>query len=171
MHQLQLLSPSPSWTTFFFNSPADETLTGTLTPDQSEPENGNKGAFHIPQSSRIGAYQSDGLVSCSGQPLCEVGSYRSAEMQLAYFTAAADWATEYFTNLDVTCRVKAQVNHTIFLMYKNRDYNPLKPVTYFNLVKRAKKKKTSVGSSHVIFFGHPLCQKFLSIFLNIIKYT
>ena len=41
------------------DKPIDETLTGTTTLGQSEPEsNSNEGVFHIPQSSRTGVSSS-----------------------------------------------------------------------------------------------------------------
>ena len=64
--------------------PIDETLISTITLGQSD----NKGIFHIPQNSRIGASSSDGLVSYPGHLLR--GSYPSAEMQLAYSLAPAE---------------------------------------------------------------------------------
>ena len=42
----------------------DGTLTSTTTPGQTGAESkGNEGVLHIPQNSRTGASQSDGLVS------------------------------------------------------------------------------------------------------------
>ena len=65
-------------------------MSGATTPSQSEP--GNEGAFCIRQSTRITeASPSDCLVSYPGHPLEE--SYPSAEKQLVYSTAQADWAT------------------------------------------------------------------------------
>ena len=65
--------------------PKDGILTGTTTQGQSEPgSNGNEEILHIPQSSRSRASPSDGLVSYTGH---------SSEMQLAYSTAPANWAT------------------------------------------------------------------------------
>ena len=53
--------------------------------------NSNEEVLCIPQSSCItGASQSDCLVSCPGHLLGV--SYNSAEMQLVYSTAPADWA-------------------------------------------------------------------------------
>ena len=70
----------------------DRTQSGTTTPSQNEPgSNGNKGVLHITQSSRVGASTSDGLVSYPGQLLEWGGVYSSAEMQLAYSTAPANW--------------------------------------------------------------------------------
>ena len=54
---------------------------------------GNKGVLRIPQSFRItGVSPSDCLVSYPGHSLGE--SYPSAEMQLVYSTATADWGIE-----------------------------------------------------------------------------
>ena len=67
-------------------------LSGATTPGQSGPgSNGNKGVLHIPQSSSItGTSPSNCLVSYPGHSM--VGSYPSAEKQLVYSTAPADWA-------------------------------------------------------------------------------
>ena len=69
--------------------PIAETLTGTTFPGQSGPaSNGNKGVHYIPQNSRTRASPSDGLES---YPRWGV-DLLSAVMQLAYSTAATDWA-------------------------------------------------------------------------------
>ena len=76
--------------------PIDRTLSDTTTLGQSGlGSNGNGRVLHIPQSI-TGASPSDCLVSSPGHLLGEVGeSYPSAEMQLVYFAALADWATGY----------------------------------------------------------------------------
>ena len=63
----------------------DWTLTGTNTPDQSEPgSNGNGGVLHNPQSSRTRASPSDCLVSSPGQLVVGGESYPFTEVQLGY---------------------------------------------------------------------------------------
>ena len=73
--------------------PIDRTLSGATTPGQSGPgSNGNEGALRIPQSSSItGTSTSDCLVSYPRHSLGQ-RSYPSAEMQLVYSTAPANWA-------------------------------------------------------------------------------
>ena len=69
---------------------------GATIPSQSGPvSNDNEGVFRILQSSCItGTSQSDCLVSYSEHSLAAgVGAYPSAEVQLVYSTAPADWAT------------------------------------------------------------------------------
>ena len=68
------------------------TLSVAITLSQSGPGiNGNKGVLHIPQSSSItGTSPSDYLVSYLRHSLGK--SYPSAEVQLVYSTAQADWA-------------------------------------------------------------------------------
>ena len=68
----------------------DRTLSVATTP--SEPgSNGNKGAFRIPESSRItGATPSDCFVSHSGHLVGD--SYSFGEMQFVYSTPPVDWA-------------------------------------------------------------------------------
>ena len=68
------------------------TLLGATTLSQSgSGSNSNKGVFHIPQSSSItGTSPSNCLVSYPGHSFGE--SYPSAEKQLVYSTAPADWA-------------------------------------------------------------------------------
>ena len=63
--------------------PIDRALSTATIPGQSNPEsNWNEGLLRIPQSTRI----SGSSPSHSG------GSYPSAEVQLMYTTAPADWA-------------------------------------------------------------------------------
>ena len=72
------------------------TLSGATTLGLSGPgSNGNEGVLHIPQSSHItGTSPSDCLMSYPGHFFCGGGgSYPSAEMQLVYSTATADWTT------------------------------------------------------------------------------
>ena len=71
----------------------DKTLSSATTLGQSGPgSNGNEGVLHIFQSSSItGALSSNCLVSYPGHSLVE-GSYSSAEMQLVYSTAPANYA-------------------------------------------------------------------------------
>ena len=79
-----ILQPHADWAT----------LTGTTAPDQSgSGSNGNEGILHIPQSSRIETSKSD-------IRLCVGGFYPSAEMELAYFTASANWAARYQVRLN-----------------------------------------------------------------------
>ena len=68
------------------------TLLNANTPSQSGPgSDGSEGVLRIPQSSSItGVSLSDCLVSYPGHWLGEY--YPSAEMQLAYSAASADWA-------------------------------------------------------------------------------
>ena len=57
--------------------------------------NGNEGVLHSPLSSIItGTSQSDCLGSYPGHSLGEGGSYPSAEVQLVYSTAPAEWARQ-----------------------------------------------------------------------------
>ena len=72
----------------------DRSLSGTTTPSQSVPgSDGNKGVIHIHQSSCItGTSPSDCLVSYTGHSLGK--SYPSAEKQLVYSTAPANWAIQ-----------------------------------------------------------------------------
>ena len=71
--------------------PIEGTLSGATILGQSGPgSDGNKDVLHIPQSSRFTrASPSDRLVSYPQHSLGE--SYPSAEMQLVYSTAPADW--------------------------------------------------------------------------------
>ena len=73
--------------------PIDRTLSGATTPSQSgHGSDGNEGVLCILQSSSItGTSPSDCLLSYTGSSLGEF--YPSAEMQLVYSTALADWAT------------------------------------------------------------------------------
>ena len=74
--------------------PIDRSLSGATTPGQSGlGGNSNEGVLHISQSLGITANSaSDCLVSY--QNICWVGgSYPSAEMQLVYSTAPADWVS------------------------------------------------------------------------------
>ena len=71
--------------------PRDQALlVATTKPNPGS--NDNEGVLHIPQSSSITeASLSDCLVSYSGYLWGEF--YSSAEMQLVYSAAPADWAT------------------------------------------------------------------------------
>ena len=73
--------------------PIDKTLSSATTSGQSGPgSNGNEGVLYIPQSSSIiGISLSDCLVPYPEHSLGR-GSYPSAEKQLMYSTAPADWA-------------------------------------------------------------------------------
>ena len=70
----------------------DRTLSGATTPGQSGlGGNGNKGVFHVPQSSCIiGTTPSDCIMSYPEQSLGEF--YPSTEKQSVYSTATTDWA-------------------------------------------------------------------------------
>ena len=77
--------------------PTERTLSGATPPSQSVPENnGNKGVFHIPQISKSRVSSSDGLILYLRHWLRR--SYPSAEMQLVYSTAPANWADIYVNN-------------------------------------------------------------------------
>ena len=66
--------------------PIDRTLSGATTLGQSGPgSNDREGVLHIPGTSSL-----DCLVSYTGHSL--EGSYPSAEMQLVYSVAPANWA-------------------------------------------------------------------------------
>ena len=69
-------------------------LLGATTPGQSRPvSDDNEGVLRIHQSSNIaGTSPSDCLVSYI-RTLVGGGSYPSAEKQLVYSTAPADWVT------------------------------------------------------------------------------
>ena len=71
-------------------------LSGITILDQGGPgSDGNKGVLRIPQSSSItGASSSDCLVAYPGHSLGE--SYTSAEMQLVYPAAPADWVIQEY---------------------------------------------------------------------------
>ena len=79
-------------TLFSSTSLIDRTLSRATTPGQSGPgSDGSKGVLLIPQSSSITvASPSVCFVSYAGHSLGE--SYSSAEMQLVYSAALADWA-------------------------------------------------------------------------------
>ena len=79
-------------TQFSSISPIDKTLSNATTLGQSGPgSNGNERVICIPQSSSItGASPSDCFVSYPEHLLRE--SYPSAELQLVYSIAPADWA-------------------------------------------------------------------------------
>ena len=74
----------------------DRTLSGATTPVQSGLGNdGNEGVLHIPQSSSItGASPSDCLVSFARHSLGGE-SYLTAEIQLLYYEAPADWVSQW----------------------------------------------------------------------------
>ena len=76
--------------------PINRTLSGVTTLGQSEPgSNGNEGVLCIPQSCSItGASPSDCLVLYPRHSLGK--SYSSAEIQLVYSTAKADWPTGFW---------------------------------------------------------------------------
>ena len=67
-------------------------ISGATTPGQSGPgSDDNEEVLHIPRSSSItGASSSECLVSYSGHSFFW-GGYPSAEVQLVYFAAPADW--------------------------------------------------------------------------------
>ena len=73
--------------------PIDRTISSARTPSQSGPgSNGNERVLRIPQIFNItGISPSDYLVSYLGHSLGEWGFLPSAEMQLVYCTAPADW--------------------------------------------------------------------------------
>ena len=75
--------------------PIDRTLSGATTLGQSGPgSDGNERVLRISQSYSItGTSPSDCLVSYPGRSLGE--SYPSAEKQVVYSTAPADWAIEW----------------------------------------------------------------------------
>ena len=77
---------SPIW-------PIDSNPIAATTQSQSGPgSDGKEGVLHIPLSSSItGTSPSDCLVSYPGHLLQE--SYSSAELQLVYSTAPANWVT------------------------------------------------------------------------------
>ena len=67
----------------------DRTLSGANSLGQSGPgSNGNKGVLHIPQNFSITIR----LFNVISKTLVEQRSYPSAEVQLVYSTAPADWA-------------------------------------------------------------------------------
>ena len=61
----------------------------------------SESVLYIPQSFRTGASPSDGSVLYPGHSLGE-GSYSSAEMQLVYSTALADWAAQILRLFSIT---------------------------------------------------------------------
>ena len=79
-------------TQFISILPIYRTQSRSTSPGQSGPEShGNEGVHWISQSSSIiVASQSDGLVSYP-EHMSEGGVYRSAEIQLVYSTAPANW--------------------------------------------------------------------------------
>ena len=105
-------------------SPIDRTLSGAATPEKSEPRsNGKEEVLYIPQSSTItGASPSDCLVSYS-EHSSEWSSYPSAEMQLVYSIATADWAKDVLvkslltkTNITAT----DQCSETKYQLFKDQ---------------------------------------------------
>ena len=75
--------------------PIDTTLSGATTPSQSRPRSNSKDrVLCILQFFTAGDSPSDCLMSYSGHLFGWVGSYPSAEMQLVYSTAPADWAVK-----------------------------------------------------------------------------
>ena len=95
--------------------PIDRTLSGATTLGQSEVgSDGNEGVLCIPQSSSItGTSLSDYLVWNPGHLLREGESYLSAEMQLVYSTAPADWAIYIYFCLKFLCLYVCKHNQTI----------------------------------------------------------
>ena len=77
--------------------PTDRTLSGVITPGQSESgSDSNEGVLHVPQSSIITeVLPSDYLISYPGYLLGE--SYLSAEMQLVYSATPANWAIKSYS--------------------------------------------------------------------------
>ena len=74
-------------------SPIDRSLLGAITLGQSRlGSEGNKGVLHIPQSSIITEDLPPGCLLSYLRHSWEE-SYPSAEMQLVYSVAPADWAT------------------------------------------------------------------------------
>ena len=70
--------------------PIDRTLSGVTFPVQSEPEsNSNEEEHYIPPRSKTVSSPSGCLLSYPGKS-CGV-SYPSADIQLVYSTAQADW--------------------------------------------------------------------------------
>ena len=75
----------------------DRNLSGAIILGQSGPgSDGNEGVLHLPQSYSITETSPlDCLVSYLGHLLGGgVGSYPSAQMQLVYSTAPAEWADQ-----------------------------------------------------------------------------
>ena len=88
----------------------DRTLSGATTPGQSRPgSDGNERVLCIPQiSSFTGSSPSDCLMIYPGHSLGK--SYPSAEIQLVYSSAPADWAimlTSIFLYLNFECFLTA----------------------------------------------------------------
>ena len=68
-------------------------LTGTTTPNHSGTEgNGNEEVLCIPESSRVGASLSYGLLLYPGNSMGQRGSYPAVEMLSVYCTAPASWS-------------------------------------------------------------------------------
>ena len=94
--------------------PIDGTQTYITTPSHSgRGNNGNKGVFHIPQSSRTEISPSVGLVSYPGYLLW--GSYLSTELQSVYSTAPADWTEERIAYYHHQVMLEAQIPLTLSL--------------------------------------------------------
>ena len=75
----------------------DRTLSGATSPSLSGPESdGNEGVLCI-----LGILTLDCLVSYLGHLLREGGAYLSAEKQLVYSTAPANWANFCLNSKDV----------------------------------------------------------------------
>ena len=84
----------------------DRTLSGATTPGQSGPgSKGNEGVLYIPKNTKTRTSPSDCWVSYPGFMLGKVcvcvcvGSYPSAEKQLVYSLAQADWALQLQENI------------------------------------------------------------------------
>ena len=89
--------------------PIDRSLSGATTPGQSKPErNSNEGVLHIPQISKAGVSPLDGLMLYSGHLL---GGSHSAEMQLVYSTAPADWAEKPIYKIDCISCISVGIRH------------------------------------------------------------
>ena len=104
--------------------PIDRNLSGTTIPGHSRSgSDGNEGVLCIPQRSSItGASPSDCFVSYRGHSLRR-GSYPSAEMQLVYSTAPADWVIVIWVHILSTfishcwrCGYDHTIDYKIFSM-------------------------------------------------------
>ena len=109
--------------------PIDRTLLGATTPGQSGPgSNGNERQLHISQSSSITkASLSDCLESYLGHLLGE--TYPSAEMQLVYSAALANWSVQHPGNvkqirLDYHCYITRKLQWLICHKTKPNQSHP-----------------------------------------------